>query len=505
MARRAVFRCDAGRSIGKGHLVRCLALAEALAARGWNCLFLSLPGSRAALARNVPFPAEIIEAHAVDDPDAARALVPHGCDLFVLDSYRLGIQHETALGGWCGSSLVLDDRPFRRHAASMLLDSTLGRDPEAYASLVPNGTTLLLGPAYALLPAAFAEARSRALTRRPGDGTPLKILVSLGGGCGARPALELALEGCRISGVAPEVHVVAPEAWTLPAESGDMRVVAHGPAPQMHRLMTACDIAIGVAGSAAWERCCLGLPTILLRIGDGQSDVAEALAGSGAVIDFGSHSSLTADLIAYSLRDLANNPTRRQAMATGAALVCDGRGARRVAGILSPWEARDGEAVSLRPATIRDAGLMFRWHQAPAVRRYMPNPELQSWETYRSWLERRLADAESGPFSIIVKGGRDVGVVRLDRFAREVRGRLIEPDALRVGIHLEPGSQDRGVGTAALHAARFLEPRSPFYAKAVPGYAASHRLFESAGFQEVGFGLYRQLASHEAGSDTAAA
>src|SRR6185503_16847394 len=122
MTKLAVFRCDAGRSIGTGHLIRCLALAEALMDRGWVCRFLSLAGSRAAVAHFARIPLEIVEAHAADDPGAVRALAPEGCDLFVLDSYRLGIEYEAALKGWASSTLVLDDRPFRSHAADVLLD-----------------------------------------------------------------------------------------------------------------------------------------------------------------------------------------------------------------------------------------------------------------------------------------------------------------------------------------------------------------------------------------------
>ncbi len=439
-------------------------------------------------------PAEIVEAHAVDDPGAVRALVPEGCDLFVLDSYRLGIQHETALKGWASSTLVLDDRPFRRHAADILLDPTLRRAPGAYEALVAKDTKLLLGPGYALLRPEFSCARLRALARRASTDTVAKILVAFGGGCGARPAIDLVLEGCRISGLSGELHVVAPAACNLPSRSGGVKVVSHGLTADIHRLMVACDLAIGAGGGSAWERCCLGLPTIMVGIADNQSDVAAALAEAGAAIDLGPAPTVTAEMIAQSLCDLASNVAHRREMSSRAARICDGLGARRVAGALAPWFARDGMPVTLRPVGMADAELMHHWQQIPAVRRHTPNPAPPSWETHLGWLESRLADTAAGPFSIIVKDGKDVGVLRLDRFSRGAHRHHLEADALKISIYLEPDSHGQGIGTAALDAARFLVTQAPFYAEVLPGNAASHRLFKRAGYREAAPGLYRQAS-----------
>jgi RimJ/RimL family protein N-acetyltransferase len=176
-------------------------------------------------------------------------------------------------------------------------------------------------------------------------------------------------------------------------------------------------------------------------------------------------------------------------MAMRAALICDGLGARRVAGVLSPWFARDGDPVNLRPATRADAELLFRWQQVPEVG-HTPNP--LSWNDHLTWLEGRLADVSAGPLSIIVKGNRDVGVLGLDRCPRQLRGHRTEPNARRIGIYLEPGSQGIGVATAALQAARFLIAQSPFYAEVLPGDTASQRLFVRAGYRQVAEGIYRQ-------------
>jgi RimJ/RimL family protein N-acetyltransferase len=156
----------------------------------------------------------------------------------------------------------------------------------------------------------------------------------------------------------------------------------------------------------------------------------------------------------------------------------------------------------LRPVTRADAALLFRWQQVPEVRRHAPNPNAPSWDGHLAWLEGRLADVSAGPLSIIVKGNRDVGVLGLDRCPRELHAHRTEPNALRLGIYLEPGSQGMGVATAALQAARFLIAQSPFYAEVLPGDTASQRLFVRAGYCQVTEGLYRQPPEAEQWSES---
>jgi spore coat polysaccharide biosynthesis predicted glycosyltransferase SpsG len=99
-------------------------------------------------------------------------------------------------------------------------------------------------------------------------------------------------------------------------------------------LMSGADIAIGGAGTGSWERCCVGLPSLVIVTDDNQKAVAAELTRSGAAVNLGEWPSVTSAEIAQALRLLADDPERRNAMAEAAASLCDGLGADRLAGEL---------------------------------------------------------------------------------------------------------------------------------------------------------------------------
>ena len=53
--------------------------------------------------------------------------------------------------------------------------------------------------------------------------------------------------------------------------------------PDMARLIRDADLAIGAGGMSAWERCCLGLPSLLVPVAENQQQSAAALAAAQAV------------------------------------------------------------------------------------------------------------------------------------------------------------------------------------------------------------------------------
>lgn len=313
-----LFRCDASVSIGTGHVMRCLTLADELAGRGADCVFVSAPGTRE-LVPALPYP--------VLAPDR----LPYGAALAVIDHYGLDAAYEALVRSQTRAVMAIDDLPDRRHHCDLLLDQTHGRGPEEYAGLVPHNSIVLAGAGYALLRPQFAAAREASLQRR--DGSLRRLLVTLGG-TDPDNVTGRVLDAVAASGLRLETDVVmgakAPHLDSVRRRAAAMagtRVLVG--VSDMAGLMAGADLAIGAAGTTTWERCCLGLASLMLVIADNQKDIARLVARSGAALI------ATPDTIAGQLRDLAADPQGLRALSAAAASVCDGRGAARIADALT--------------------------------------------------------------------------------------------------------------------------------------------------------------------------
>jgi spore coat polysaccharide biosynthesis predicted glycosyltransferase SpsG len=102
----------------------------------------------------------------------------------------------------------------------------------------------------------------------------------------------------------------------------------------MARLTAAADLGIGAAGSSSWERCALGLPSLVAIAAPNQGHNAAALTAAGAALVMGEAGALTLDAIAGSIAALEPAQVRADIAAAAAALV-DGLGATRIADVLA--------------------------------------------------------------------------------------------------------------------------------------------------------------------------
>lgn len=323
---------DAGAAVGGGHVMRSLTLAQALASEGADCRFAATPAALALLASFAP-DMPIVRVASSTPQDLTQAVAGERFEAVVFDHYGLSASDHAAMAKG-RPALAIDDLADRPLGADLVLDSGPARRAQDYDGLVPETARLLLGPHYAPVRPQFAALREAALARR--DGGPVtRILVSLGltdlGGITARLADRLRPK----AGAAAIDVVLGAEA---PSLAGLKRIARHDPrlalhvdSPQMAELTAQADLAIGAAGSSMWERCVLGLPSLMVVLADNQRGAARALADAEAALVVDAGAGDFDDQFDRSLARLLRDADLRVRLAATSAAVCDGLGAPRVA------------------------------------------------------------------------------------------------------------------------------------------------------------------------------
>ena len=314
-----VFRVDASIQMGTGHVMRCLTLANALKNQGAECYFICRehPGNLIGLITQqghhvytLPY-IEVSQQlkqinHVVDlfhaswlgvtqEEDASlcapiiESLQP---DWLIVDHYALDICWEQELRAYCQQLMVIDDLADRHHNADIILDSGIVNTVETYIKLNKISAKNLIGSEYALLRPEFRLLRETLEKERKSlIKNTYRILINLGGIDKDNLTLKILeiIENAQLpydidltiimGGKAPWKESVIEKANKMQHPSQVLVDVSN-----MAELMSRSDFAIGAAGSTIWERCCLGLPTIMISTADNQRVNAKALAYLGAVI-----------------------------------------------------------------------------------------------------------------------------------------------------------------------------------------------------------------------------
>ena len=310
------FRVDASIQMGSGHVMRCLTLADALTRNGAECHFIcrehlghlnALITERGHAVYSLPYVEQHKQREYSKNEELAHAswlgatqeqdlvaCIPIIKSLqpkwLIVDHYALDERWQKELRPYCQKIMVIDDLADRQHACDLLLDQTFGRSSDDYLSLVPQYCQVLCGAHYALLRPEFAQWRDYSLKRRA-EGQLEHLLINLGGVDKDNNTTEIlqALantslpDNCRITVVmgvtAPWVKRVQQKAALMPWPT-EVKVGVSN----MAELIAKSDLAVGAAGATSWERCCLGLPSIVICLADNQKKVISHLEQADAVV-----------------------------------------------------------------------------------------------------------------------------------------------------------------------------------------------------------------------------
>lgn len=442
-----LLRLDASPEIGLGHAARCLALAHELRARDASVSVLAHELTEQFNDFFSELGCDVIRLVSRDDPDEVVTRISHvrGSNhsvVLLVDQYALDAAWEAEVRRAVSRLVVLEDRPFRRHDADILVDP--GADERRvgrYEALVPERAQIVTGRDFVLIHPRYVELRSVVPAR---DGPVQRVLVQLGSD---RSDLVLrvlsALESVASSSI--QVHVVLSS--DHPHLAGAKRLCGvrgwgiHSDVRDIWHLYTEVDLAIAAPGVSVWERMCLGVPSAVIGTTEMHRDGYMDLQESGAITWLGQSTELESDELATSLRrTVERTDLRRSSEACREAV--DGRGASRLASLLTIDATSE---VALRPATVDDEERILRWANDRDTRRWSFTQEPITAAEPREWFSSRLSDRCDCRMHLLVDHWQvELGVVRLERDSE---------GAWQMSATLAPGYRNRGLAESLVRLA----------------------------------------------------
>lgn len=480
LSRTLLIRVDASVTIGTGHVMRCLALAQAWRQAGNEVVFAmsqTFPAIEARIAAENCAVVRLRGEIAGDEDCECAQMLARKCssEWVVLDGYLFGVEYQRKIKGAGFRLLVLDDvgLPHGNYA-----DAILNQNIHANETLYPgcrNGATCLLGPQFALLRREF---RVLGPVNKEIRRTGTRVLVMMGG-TDPENVTEKVL--CAVQARSSEslqmIVVVGPGnphidgLRRLISEASCQIEIVDNPC-SIAELMRWADIAISAAGSTVWELCLLGVPSMLLATAPNQIPGAQELARLGIAVYLGRPHDVVWSRLADEARSLLASQTRRKQMSQAAKNLVDGEGAKRAVDAL---RAAD---LKLRRVTEEDCVLLWQWVNDPEVRSASFQTAPIPFAEHKRWFTSKMKSEQTVIYIAEDGTGTPIGQFRVEW--DEIGG------TAQVGVTIAP--EKRGLGFASSLIRRATKQASEetgvrqFHAYIKPENQASLHAFKSAGF-----------------------
>lgn len=332
-----IIRADANQNIGAGHIMRCVALAQAWQDYGGEAIFIingQLPELEDRL-KNEGFEITHISSERGSVFDANET-VQIACDKkagwIIVDGYHFGTEYQKIIKESGLSLLYIDDcGQSDYYCADIVLNQNIYADMSFYKKFKPY-TRFLLGTNYVLLRREFLKWAG--ITRTIPE-PARKVLVTFGGGDPDNITLSVieALQQIKIDGLEVIVVVggVNPNYETLQDSVKDKSGFSiRKNVKNMPELMAWADFAISAGGSTCWEFAYMGLPNLIIVIAENQQPIAEALQRAGGAKYLGNYKGISnAKLVEAISAFVYSSPLKNRTITMGSGFV-DGRGGFRV-------------------------------------------------------------------------------------------------------------------------------------------------------------------------------
>jgi UDP-2,4-diacetamido-2,4,6-trideoxy-beta-L-altropyranose hydrolase len=333
-----VIRADASAEIGSGHVMRCLALAQAWQHASGRVIFALATGATDFEQRLRCEGAEVAKIAAMPGGEEDAVQTKNVCrevdaSWLALDGFHFSHAYCAKVANGTCRVLVVDDDGAR---APYRCDMVLNVNPQAAEAMYVHRhehTQLLLGPPHALIRREFLKFGRRS-SRVPDQAR--RILITFGGADPKNVTLAVLQVLHKMNHFPLELSVVA--GASNPHGTALRRAVQDSPhtarllsnVENMAELMSKSDLAITAGGGTCYELAFMGVPMFLMVMARNHERTVEAYGQARAAVAAGWFDSVTKKELRISLQKIIGNHNLREELRKNASRMVDGLGSQRV-------------------------------------------------------------------------------------------------------------------------------------------------------------------------------
>lgn len=478
-----IIRTDASISLGTGHVMRCLTLADELRQHDARVYFICRngPGNLIGLIEKKGHKVHRLSADIdVNTDQKLTQNILRGLSVFpdwlIIDHYDVDISWESSLRNFTKKIMVIDDLASKEHDCDLLLNQNYGINENQYREFIPKHCVRLIGSQYALLPPQFSKIRD---TLKEHDGKINRFLVFMGGADSTNETSKVlrAIQMLDRPDLAIDIVIGLQNPYRNEIEKLSSQIpsaACYFNTQNMAELMAEADISIGAGGTTTWERACLGLPSIVITVAENQKSINKELAKNGYIILSGWREDVTEINIFEDIAFLLRHCEIVRSTSLKSKILVDGNGIKRIINHIIDSQA----PVSLKPATTEDCENVFKWRNHPEIRKLSFDRGPLLWDDHQKWFLKAIASSKT-VLLIGEENNNPVGVLRYD---------LRDYNSF-VSIYLKPGFTGKGIGTQMLTmGSDWIRKKHPdikkITAEIIPQNVSSIKAFQKAGFKD---------------------
>lgn len=205
-------------------------------------------------------------------------------DWAIVDNYALSAPWHKASRSFASKIMAIDDLALFDLDCDIVLNQTANQFLDiAYKKLVSADCSLNLGPTHVILDRAFSDAQQCLSPKN----SVKNILIYLGSNDQENITEVATLGICELTGKSITIllgldHPHRERLIKFSASKTNVTLIEY--VDNIADFMGNFDLCIGVCGMSVWERCSIGLPSIVCVTAENQRADADALSRSGATI-----------------------------------------------------------------------------------------------------------------------------------------------------------------------------------------------------------------------------